>query len=151
MAVGERRVDRVEVSRPEVVGSVVDGEVVAINLDTGSYYNIAGVGTDVWTAVEGSASVEEVTSRLAHRYNAPIDEIAAAVTRFIDELLAEGLIRPAEADGAHAEPAAGDLPSEDQAAFSPPVLEKFTDMEDLLLLDPVHDVTERGWPHVEAD
>jgi len=150
MAVG-RGVDRVEVSRPEVVGSVVDGEVVAINLATGSYYNIAGAGTDVWAAVERAASVDDVAALVARRYDAPVDEIAPAVTRFVEELLAEGLIRPAEADSAHVEPAAGDLPSERQAAFSPPVLEKFTDMEDLLLVDPVHDVTERGWPHVEAE
>jgi hypothetical protein len=147
----ELGVDRFEVSRPEVVGSVVDGEVVAINLDTGSYYNIAGAGTDVWVAVERAASPQEVTAQLAHRFDMPIDEIAAEVTRFMQELRVEGLIRPAEADAPRAEPAAGDLPSDGQAPFSPPVLEKFTDMEDLLLLDPVHDVTERGWPHVEAD
>jgi Coenzyme PQQ synthesis protein D (PqqD) len=147
----KRGVDRFEVSRPEVVGSVVDGEVVAINLDTGSYYNIAGAGTDVWVAVEQPASAEEVTARLACRYEAPVDEIAAAVTRFMQELRAEGLIRPAEADGTGAEPSAGDLLADGRGAFSPPVLEKFTDMEDLLLVDPVHDVSERGWPHVEAD
>jgi Coenzyme PQQ synthesis protein D (PqqD) len=146
-----RGVDRFEVSRPEVVGSIVDGEVVAINLDTGSYYNISGAGTDIWSSVERPASAEELTARLAHRYDARGDEIAPAVIRFMEELLAEGLIRPAETDGTHAEPTAGDLPSDGQAAFSPPVLEKFTDMEDLLLVDPVHDVTERGWPHVETD
>ena len=33
------------------------------------------------------------------------------------------------------------------AAWTAPVLEVFTDMEDLLLLDPIHDVSEAvGWP-----
>ena len=27
-----------------------------------------------------------------------------------------------------------------------PVLEKYTDMQELLLLDPIHDVEEAGWP-----
>jgi hypothetical protein len=32
-----------------------------------------------------------------------------------------------------------------------PVLNKYTDMQDLLLLDPIHEVDERGWPNsVEA-
>jgi hypothetical protein len=26
-------------------------------------------------------------------------------------------------------------------------LQKFTDMQELLLLDPIHEVDERGWPH----
>jgi hypothetical protein len=150
MAVGPA-VDRFEVSRPEVVGSVVDGEVVAINLDTGSYYNISGAGTAVWVAVERAASAQEVAARLAHRFDVPVDEIGTSVTRFMEELLAEGLIRPAEPDAPGADPSASDLPPDGPAAFSPPVLEKFTDMEDLLLVDPVHDVSERGWPHVEAD
>jgi len=142
--------DRFEVSRPEVVGSVVDGEVVAINLDTGSYYNISGAGVDVWTAIEPAASAHEVTARLAHRFGLPVDELATAVTSFMEELLAEGLIRPADAGATGAELSADDAPSDGQVAFSPPVLERFTDMEDLLLVDPVHDVTDRGWPHVEA-
>lgn len=143
--------DSFELSRPAVVASVVDGEVVAINLDTGSYYNVAGSGTDIWTAVEGTASAEEIAARLAYRYDASVDEVTVAVTRFMDELLAEGLIRPAEATGQHAARPADDPPSATRDVFSPPVLEKFTDMEDLLLVDPVHDVSERGWPHMESD
>jgi hypothetical protein len=27
------------------------------------------------------------------------------------------------------------------------VLERYTDMQELLLLDPIHDVDESGWPH----
>lgn len=146
-----RAIDRFELSRPEVVGSVVDGEVVAINLDTGSYYNISGAGTDVWAVIEQTASIQEVTGRLAHHFGLPVDEITDAVTPFVQELLSEGLIRPADPGATGAEHSTDEIPSDGGAAFSPPVLEKFTDMEDLLLVDPVHDVTDRGWPHVEAD
>jgi phosphosulfolactate phosphohydrolase-like enzyme len=106
--VARKRVGSFEVSRSEVVGSAVDGEVVAVNLDSGSHYNVAGAGTDIWVAVEQAASAEEVANRLAHRYDG-LDDIAAAVTRFMDEL------------------------------------------EELLLVDPVHDVREQGWPQAEAD
>ena len=30
--------------------------------------------------------------------------------------------------------------------FEEPKLEKYSDMEDLLLLDPIHDVEDEGWP-----
>jgi hypothetical protein len=36
------------------------------------------------------------------------------------------------------------------APFQPPLFEKFTDMEAMLLLDPVHDVDDEGWPHMPA-
>ncbi len=35
--------------------------------------------------------------------------------------------------------------------FTNPVLEKFTDMADLLLLDPIHEVDESGWPNKPPD
>jgi len=35
-------------------------------------------------------------------------------------------------------------------AFRPPTVAVYSDMEDLLLLDPIHDVDETGWP-VRAD
>ena len=30
--------------------------------------------------------------------------------------------------------------------LKPPVLNKYTDMQDLLLIDPIHDVEAHGWP-----
>ena len=30
--------------------------------------------------------------------------------------------------------------------FVPPMLARFNNMSDLLLLDPIHDVDEQGWP-----
>ena len=34
-----------------------------------------------------------------------------------------------------------------QDDFTNPVLEKFTDMAELLLLDPIHEVDDSGWPN----
>jgi len=34
--------------------------------------------------------------------------------------------------------------------FSAPVLNAYTDMEELLLLDPIHDVDQAGWPMPKA-
>jgi hypothetical protein len=31
-------------------------------------------------------------------------------------------------------------------SFNPPLLNKYSDMQELLLLDPIHDVDEAGWP-----
>jgi hypothetical protein len=34
-----------------------------------------------------------------------------------------------------------------QQEFSRPILTKYTDMKELLLLDPIHEVDETGWPN----
>jgi hypothetical protein len=41
--------------------------------------------------------------------------------------------------------------SPEGTAFNPPVLSVYSDMEDLLLLDPIHDVDETGWPQPRSD
>ena len=68
---------------------------------------------------------------------------------FVAELLARKLVieteRASPADGAATEPR-----SVDRAAFVPPALTIYEDMADLLLLDPIHDVDEAGWPMPKA-
>jgi hypothetical protein len=78
------------------------------------------------------------------------------VQRFLDTLSAEGLIESRDGDAAGESVAAaaaggdenGDRP---KAPFAEPALEKHTDMQDLILLDPVHEVDARGWPHAAED
>ena len=90
---------------------------------------------------------EVVTGVRAH-YAGDAEHIRAGVDALLAELLAESLLAPAECISAGApgvdsnERSAGELPP-----FMPPLLEKFTDMADLLLLDPIHEVdAETGWP-----
>jgi hypothetical protein len=138
-----------ETNRPHVIAEAVDEEVVAINLDSGCYYSIRGLGAPIWLAIERRASIEHIAARLASRWNAepPLEQ---AVADFLAELEREGLARPAAANdrGPDVDGEAV-VASEDAASpLDPPVMEKFTDMEELLLLDPVHDVDAQGWPHV---
>jgi len=70
-----------------------------------------------------------------------------AVRDFTARLLEEGLIVPAPADNPGSPLP---VPERSSVGFSTPTMSVYTDMEDLLLLDPIHDVDETGWP-VRAD
>jgi hypothetical protein len=39
----------------------------------------------------------------------------------------------------------------DKPPFEMPKLSKYTDMEDLLALDPIHEVDEMGWPNAKLE
>ena len=74
------------------------------------------------------------------------EEIESAVTSFVGALEAEGLISIAEGGDAA-------LPARDRAEphgaptpFVAPVFEKYTDMEEFLLIDPIHEVKLGDWP-----
>jgi hypothetical protein len=69
----------------------------------------------------------------------------------VEELLAEDLLvagappsAPANSEGVESAVASG-------VAFVEPVLHKYTDMQEFMLVDPIHDVeADVGWPHVKA-
>jgi hypothetical protein len=106
---------------------------VILNLSTGVYYSMPGSGALVWELLEAGADVGGIAEELAARYDAPIDEVRADVERFVDALLAEGMIEQAN----RVAPPTG-MPSGGPAteAYTAPAVEKFTDLGDLIALDP---------------
>jgi len=135
------------VTGPKIVHEVFDDEVVIINLDTGTYYSVEGVAAEVWTRIDGE-TVQDIVDDLSSRYGTPEQGVAPSVMRFLNELQTEGLIVPAET---LSEPAGEGRTTPAQARpsngqFQAPVLRKFDDMQELLLLDPIHDFDDAGWP-----
>jgi hypothetical protein len=138
---------QIQVNRPAVIDETIDGEVVIVDLQRGSYYSIRGAGVDIWRVLTEPTTPEGVVTHIASQFGRLETDIAATVKRFVSELDGHGLLKPADEEATSvptADPPAGEPPT-----FEPPSLEKFTDMEDLLLLDPVHEVDGRGWPHPE--
>lgn len=143
------------VNTPQVIHETIEGEVIIINLDSGNYYSVKGCGADVWDVIQQSAGVAppEIVSAIAARFDQPPAEIDVHVRRFLDELRGEGLVAEDEGDG-ESVPAAspgGTNGHVQGRVFEPPVLEKYTDMQDLVLLDPVHEVDSTGWPQPRPD
>ena len=134
---------RYRVNSPQVINETIDGEAIMINLATGAYYSLDRVGGDVWTVLEHGATVDDVVTALQARYDGTAEDMTAGVGALVDQLVAEELIVQADGNGAPPAPEA----SGEKQPFSPPRLDKFTDMQDLILLDPVHEVDSRGWPH----
>lgn len=135
---------------PQLMHETIEGETIMINSVTGNYYSLDRVGSDIWHGIELSASIGEIVIFLDARYEAPRDDIESAVLGFVAELEREDLVvRDAARHGSIHLSSAG-APMTVATAFRPPKLEKHTDMQDLILLDPVHEVdTQRGWPHVQ--
>lgn len=129
---------------PMVISEIVEDEVVLVNFDSGSYYSLAGSGTQVWRALELGATAPEILDAVLGHFGGPRDEVEAAVTSFLDELIAEELV---VADGQRTADSNGTVRG--SASFVAPRLERFDDMRDMLLLDPIHDVDEGGWPNAK--
>jgi hypothetical protein len=137
--------DRYQIPAPQVIGEVIDGEAIVVNLETGAYYSLQGAGSLVWTLVSAGASRADIVAGIAGAYSGSAAEIAQGVDRLLEDLLNQGLIERTGEDNA-TQLVPGAVPNGDAAPFVAPVLTKYTDMADLLLLDPIHDVSPAGWP-----
>jgi Coenzyme PQQ synthesis protein D (PqqD) len=137
------RVFRVDPRR--VVGETIDDETILVHLETGAYYSLKGSGSRIWTLLIAGLSEEHIVDELRRRH--PHDEAQVAVATFalIEQLHDEGLLEEVGLSGESApSPPEGTPPAE---PFEPPVFERFTDMENFLRVDPIHEAGEGGWPH----
>lgn len=116
-----------------VAAQVIDGEAVIIDLISGTYFSLAESGGRVWELMEGGCSLEEISSALAREYGVDTARTRVDLGTLFRQLLDEGLVVESSASGAGAAIAPrGTAP----AAYQPPTLQIYRDMQDLLALDP---------------
>ena len=143
---------RFRVNTPTVTHETIDGEAVIINLDSGNYYSLVEAGSLIWALVDGGASASEVQDLLQQTYHGNATDIDRGVQELLAQLQQENLIVPV--DGAAVADLSDVMPSSnvhEKPSFNAPLLNKFSDMQELLLLDPIHDVDEAGWPKPVPD
>jgi hypothetical protein len=133
-----------------VAHETFEGEIVVVNLETGRYYAMQGEAADIFTLCVQVATCDEIVDALGGNYQIEDPETTAQIVlNFLERLKDEGVIvetgnRP---ESAHAPM----LESAPQIKFSIPQFDIHNDMQDLLMLDPIHEVDEAGWPHFKPD
>jgi hypothetical protein len=139
------------VNSPQVISETVGGETIIVNLASGHYFSLQATAVEVWNGIERGDAAESIVLELEHRYEAEDGEIEAAVKKLLEDFArAELIVADADRNGADG----GARPSEEigeRVPFVAPTFATFTDMQDIILLDPVHEVDTRGWPHASAD
>ena len=146
---------RFRVNTPTVTHETIDGEAVIINLDSGNYYSLIEVGSFIWGLVEKGASASEVQNLVHQAYQGNATDIDRGVQELLAQLQQESLIVPVDGAGAfdltQLNQVVPSNNSHEKPSFNPPLLHKYSDMQELLLLDPIHDVDEAGWPKPDPD
>jgi hypothetical protein len=98
------------------VSDAIGSDVIVINVATGAYYSLTEKGAQAWWSLSD------------HALQGSFQDCLATFAQ-------EGL----------AVPDAGN--SESQTPTDPlELFEKYTDMQSLLIADPIHEVDEQGWP-----
>lgn len=148
--------DKFRVNAPKVVHETIEGEVVIVNLDKGDYYSLVQAGADIWSGVVNGISKGEILEEMIQRYAGEQATIENSVNNFIEQLQREELIKINQTDesfnsNGKTESKLAEMNGE-KLNFQPPSLNKYTDMEELLALDPIHEVDEQvGWPSAKVE
>ena len=134
---------------PHVVHETIDGETILLHLKTGNYYSFDALGALIWQSIIESGSIKELMSKdLLDQ-----DQIKEVDT-FVNRLVEEELLKEVSSIENSALENSSELFDQFIHAvkeFKPPILNKYSDMQELLLLDPIHDVDEgEGWPEAKS-
>jgi hypothetical protein len=123
-------------------------EVIIINLDKGAYYSGSGSAADLWSLLVTGASLNHIIDILSKEYRHSPEAVRSDVERCVAALVAAELI---QADRTESSVVSSVLPASTERVWSAPKFDEYTDMWDLIKLDPIHDVDEAGWPHALPD
>jgi hypothetical protein len=118
----------------DITHQFLDGEVVAIDFQTGHYHNLRGAAAQAFAALLAGLSEENLSSVFT---DAPADA-PALLQGLIDTWLKAGLLVAGSAATSTEPPS--------PVAWTVPTSEVFADMQQLLLADPIHDVGDNAWP-----
>lgn len=75
-----------------VITSEVDGEIMLITIDTGAYFGLNRIGSEIWRLAAEPIALEAISAALKSRFNADPTQIDQQATEFVADLVAKGLL-----------------------------------------------------------
>lgn len=128
------------INTPSVIYDRAVGQTVVINLLTGHYFRLDEASSMLWERLETAPTAAALMASCTNP-----DDLAARLPAILNELQDHGLVA-AVTDGT--------IPTDQPPAswtFAGFTLESFTDLEDILGLDPIHEADPTaGWPQARA-
>ncbi|MFT4519072.1 MAG: hypothetical protein ACI9JM_001463 [Halioglobus sp.] len=128
------------INEPGVISEVIEGEAIILNFESGTYYSLNGSLQLLWEGITQGVNFGQLETLLTAHYPDINDNPGDQIEKAIRQLLEEQLV--VVSDRGPAEPAV--VASGSGQDYQPPQLQKYTDLQELLLLDPIHDVDASG-------
>jgi hypothetical protein len=131
-----------------VVHQNIVGEVIIVDLRAGTYFSLTETASFIWEALINEFTRDEIVAEVFNVFDGGREEVDTSVDQLLEQLVAEKLIVTAEPTDQNRPDVMNMAPPVEKRPFVKPVLQKYTDMEDILVLDPIHDFDDAGWPNV---
>ena len=124
---------RIQANTDIAAWRIVDGEAVIVHADTSAYYGLNATATFIWESILTEAlTTREIAERLGGKFGVASDLIQPDVESFLAGMEQEGLIQAGVGNGSAAPEGAG-VAKGAGGTYSPPQLERFGELEQLVL------------------
>jgi hypothetical protein len=77
---------------PHVMSRLVGEETVLLDLASGEYFGLGGVGKRIWESISGGKSLAETIDAIVAEYEVDEQQARADVVEFAQDLLGRGLL-----------------------------------------------------------
>jgi hypothetical protein len=137
------RDDVIAANLPVTASENFAGETVVIQFERGTYFSLRGSAGTIWSLLQAPTSIAGIVAALDGQTRPSPKDFEAVLTAFVAKLAEHDLITSFPGP---AEPPV--IPAEAIASFvEPPNLEIYTDLSELIAMDPVHEIDIlTGWP-----
>lgn len=85
--------DTVFTRSPGPLSTVVDGELVMLDVNSGHYFNLNSIGTVIWEQLATPTRFDELCQHMHARYDAPLETIRVDVAALLSQMLDHKLVR----------------------------------------------------------
>jgi hypothetical protein len=137
-----------KINELRVISETIEGETIIIDLDTGNYYSVNKSAAIIWNQIEMNNSTNNILQSILNFYDTDEDTAEKSVGEISKFLLTNNLI--SEVDLVVSLSKIEKINNNKKELFIIPKIEKYDDMKEMLLADPVHDVSENdGWPNLK--
>lgn len=136
------------VDEDRVVFEILDKEVVLVNLDNGYYYVLEGSAAAIWQFLAAGLAMEDSVDLILKNFSGDREKITAEIQNFTAELINEDLLEIADSplNTLSKDELAKILNMISSHEFEAPAMYKYTDMANLIQMDPIREYDETGWP-----
>jgi Coenzyme PQQ synthesis protein D (PqqD) len=80
------------IASPEALVSVIAGESVILNCQNEQYYGLDEIGTDMWTKLTTSPTIQSAYEKLLQEYDVDADLLHQDICVLLGNLSAQGLV-----------------------------------------------------------
>lgn len=78
--------------------SEVDGEVVMMSIEQGSYSGLNGIGSAIWHLLESPVTVSEICDKMMEQYGVQREDCEKDVLAFLNDLASDKTIHKVDKD-----------------------------------------------------